>query len=110
MVAANVNAAIVRPKMLTGTPATFRSLAIDARLAVTIRPPAPTMTNMKYISTKIGSPRDAMNQPPTRKMNKASTSGYQNSIPIMYMESPSASAVTLPNTQRSFGPMISFGA
>jgi len=32
----------------------LQSTAIGFRLAVTINPPAPTMTNMKYISQKIG--------------------------------------------------------
>ena len=39
---------------VTGTLSTFQSTAIGLRLAVTIRPPAPTITNMKYISQKIG--------------------------------------------------------
>ncbi len=39
---------------VTGTLSTFQSTAIGLRLAVTINPPAPTITNMKYISQKIG--------------------------------------------------------
>ena len=56
-VAANVSAVMVSPNSVTGTPAIFRSCEIGARLAVTIRPPAPTITNMKYMSMKIGCPR-----------------------------------------------------
>jgi len=50
---------------VTGTLSTFQSTAIGLRLAVTINPPAPTITNMKYISQKIadGSPRSADNAP-----------------------------------------------
>jgi len=54
MVAANVTAVIVIPISVTGTASTFQSTAIGFRLAVTINPPAPTITNMKYISQKIG--------------------------------------------------------
>ena len=60
MVAAKVSAVMVRPNSDTGTPAIFRSWAIGARLAVTIRPPAPTITNMNYMSVKIGCPRVQM--------------------------------------------------
>ena len=54
MVAANVTAVIVTAISVTGTLSTFQSTAIGLRLAVTINPPAPTITNMKYISQKIG--------------------------------------------------------
>ena len=54
MVAAKVTAVIVSPISVTGTLSTFQSTAIGLRLAVTISPPAPTITNMKYISQKIG--------------------------------------------------------
>ena len=54
MVAANVTAVMVMPIRVTGTASTFQSTPIGLRLAVTIRPPAPTITNMKYISQKIG--------------------------------------------------------
>ena len=54
MVAANVTAVMVMPISVTGMASTFQSTAIGFRLAVTIKPPAPTITNMKYISQKIG--------------------------------------------------------
>ena len=54
MVAANVTVVIVIPIRETETLSSFQSTAIGFRLAVTIKPPAPTITNMKYISQKIG--------------------------------------------------------
>src|ERR1700682_4485020 len=54
MVAANVTVVIVIAISVTDTLSTFQSTAIGLRLAVTINPPAPTITNMKYISQKIG--------------------------------------------------------
>ena len=54
MVAANVTAVIVTANSVTGMLSIFQSAAIGLRLAVTINPPAPTITNMKYISQKIG--------------------------------------------------------
>ena len=54
MVAANVTAVIVTAISVTGTLSIFQSAAIGFRLAVTINPPAPTITNIKYISQKIG--------------------------------------------------------
>ena len=53
-VAANVTAVIVMAISVTGTLSIFQSTAIGLRLAVTINPPAPTSTNIKYISQKIG--------------------------------------------------------
>ena len=47
---AKVSAGKVRPRMLTGTSATLKSLAIGASCAVAIRPPAQTSTNMMYIT------------------------------------------------------------
>ena len=47
-------ATMVMPMMVTGTLSTPISEAMGLRLAVIIRPPAPTMTNMKYMSQKIG--------------------------------------------------------
>ncbi len=54
MVAANVTAVMVIAINVTGVLSIFQSAAIGFRFAVTISPPAPTITNMKYISQKIG--------------------------------------------------------
>ena len=54
IVAANVTVVIVTAIIVTETLSSFQSTAIGLRLAVTIKPPAPTITNMKYISQKIG--------------------------------------------------------
>ena len=54
IVAAKVTAVMVIHISVTGTASTFQSTAIGLRLAVTMSPPAPTITNMKYISQKIG--------------------------------------------------------
>ena len=51
---AKVSAGRVMPIRVTGTPATLKSLAIGASCAVAIRPPAPTSTNIRYITQKIG--------------------------------------------------------
>ena len=51
---AKVSAGRVMPIRLTGTLATLKSLAIGASCAVAISPPAPTSTNMTYITQKIG--------------------------------------------------------
>ena len=51
---AKVSAGRVMPSRLTGTSATLKSLAIGASCAVAIRPPAPTSTNIRYITQKIG--------------------------------------------------------
>ena len=54
MVAANVTAVMVMPISVTGMASIFQSTAIGFRFAVTINPPAPTITNIKYISQQIG--------------------------------------------------------
>lgn len=53
-VAAKVTAVMVIAISVTGVSAIFQSAAIGFRLAVTINPPAPTITNMKYISQNTG--------------------------------------------------------
>src|ERR1700732_4539853 len=50
IVAANVTAVIVIAISVTGVLSIFQSTAIGLRLAVTINPPAPTSTNIRYIS------------------------------------------------------------
>ena len=55
--------------------ATLKSSAIGARLAVTIRPPAPTITNIRYISVKTGWPLVQTTQPPITKISAARASG-----------------------------------
>ncbi len=52
MVSANVSAGNVKPRMDTGTPAI--SLAMGASWAIAIRPPAPTITNMAYMTQNTG--------------------------------------------------------
>ena len=51
---ARVSVAIVRPSMLTGTSATWKSWAIGAICAAAIRPPAATITNIAYITQNTG--------------------------------------------------------
>ena len=51
---AKVSAGSVRPMRLTGMSAILKSLAIGASCAVAIRPPAPTRTNMTYITQNTG--------------------------------------------------------
>ena len=51
---AKVSAGSVRPRILTGTSAILKSLAIGPSCAVAISPPAATMTNMKYMTQKTG--------------------------------------------------------
>ena len=51
---ANVSAGSVSPMMLTGISAILKSLAIGASCAVAIRPPAPTSTNITYITQNTG--------------------------------------------------------
>ena len=47
-------AVIVIPRSVTETLSTFQSTPIGFRFAVTIKPPAPTITNIRYMSQKIG--------------------------------------------------------
>ena len=69
---------MVMPSSVTGTSATLMSLAIGERLAVTIRPPAPTITNIKYMSVKTGWPRDmTMALPAIKDQSAARASGIQ---------------------------------
>src|SRR5262249_26363854 len=51
---AKVRAGKVMPIRLTGTSSILKSLAIGASCAVAIKPPAPTSTNMTYMTQKIG--------------------------------------------------------
>src|SRR5437762_1474544 len=44
------SAGTVSARSETGTPSTLKSLAIGASWAVAISPPAPTMTNMRYMT------------------------------------------------------------
>ena len=49
---ANCNAGSVKPRIATGTTSILKSLAIGASCAVAIRPPVPTITNMRYMMKK----------------------------------------------------------
>ncbi len=51
---AKVRAGKVMPIRLTGTTSILKSFAIGASCAVAIRPPAPTSTNITYMTQKIG--------------------------------------------------------
>ncbi len=51
---AKVNAGRVMPMRLTGTASILKSWAIGASCAVAISPPAPTSTNIAYMTQKIG--------------------------------------------------------
>ncbi len=52
--AAKVSAGSVIPRSETGTSAILKSLAIGPSCAVAIRPPAAIMTNIAYMTQKIG--------------------------------------------------------
>ena len=54
MVSANVSAGSVSPISDTGRVSILKSLAIGPSWATAIRPPAPTMTNMAYITQNTG--------------------------------------------------------
>ena len=54
IVSANVSAGSVMPIRLTGTLSIWKSRAIGASCAVAINPPAPTSTNITYITQKTG--------------------------------------------------------
>ena len=54
IVAAKVTVVMVRPARVTSILSMWKSAAIGFRFAVTIRPPAPTATNIRYMSQKIG--------------------------------------------------------
>ncbi len=51
---AKVRAGSVRPISETGTVSILKSLAMGASCAVAIKPPAPTSTNITYMTQKIG--------------------------------------------------------
>jgi len=54
IVNAKVSAGSVRPRMETGTRATLKSVAIGPSWATAISPPAPTMTNIAYMTQNTG--------------------------------------------------------
>ena len=54
MASAKLSAGSTRPRMFTGTLAIWKSLAIGASCAVAIRPPAATMTKMRYMTQNTG--------------------------------------------------------
>jgi hypothetical protein len=54
MVSANVRAGKVSPRIETGMVPTLKSAAIGANWATAISPPAPTMTNIAYITQNTG--------------------------------------------------------
>ena len=54
MASANVRAGSVMPTRLTGISAILKSFAIGASCAVAINPPAPTRTNIRYITQNTG--------------------------------------------------------